>query len=205
MGKYVRYLHGSPDIGIVNILDGEIPIIRDLHFGMFTSYLFADEPERFQIEEESSLVPWRVMRQDAEPMTTWVINGEAGKPMMVPVEDPMLPASGQAALRLANFAKETVDLYIGQFAEKQEELFSGVEPGEVTEYQQIEPGQYFMDIRPAGEPDTVLLRMPSMRLRRNVLYTLYIIGNEDRWKTLLTVDGASYLPHVQSGEGKKTN
>ena len=79
MGKYVRYLHGTPDIGTVNILDGEVPVVRELRFGLMTPYLFAEKPEGFHIEEESGISGWRLMRQDTEQMTTWVLTGEEGK------------------------------------------------------------------------------------------------------------------------------
>ena len=194
MSKYVRYLHGTPDIGTVNILDGEVPVVRDLRFGLITPYLFAEKPEGFHLEEESGLSGWRMMRQNMEQMTTWVLTGEEGRPLRVPVEDPDVSIPEAAGLRLGTFGKEDVDLYMGSLAEKQEELLSHVEPGEVTEYQTIQPGRYFMDLRPAGNPDEVLARIPNLMLRRNVLYTLYVIGNENQWKTILTVDGASYLP-----------
>lgn len=194
MGRYVRYLHAQPELDGVDILDGELTVVCNLRFGQVTPYLFADRPEEFVVEVEGVRLTDVGMYNGEGAMTTYVLTGEKENPILIGVEDPVGNVEGEAILRMANFSGRDAALYIGALPEEMELFLSSASPGEVTEYTGIASGNYFADLR-QDNGDEILARIPTLWLRKNVAYSLYVIGTKQDWKVVLVVDGASYLPY----------
>lgn len=195
---YVRYLHGNPKVGEIDILDGEIPVVKGLSFGQMTPYFFAQNSKDYRVVGEQGELKWKLAHPEMSPVTTWVLTGHSDQPVLVPVEDPTVEME-KPALRLANFGSEGMNLYIGALPEELELFIQNVEPGEVTEYHDTAPGEYFADLRSnIREENAILARIPRLSLKQNILYTLYIIGNEGTWRALLAIDGVAYLPDSKS-------
>ena len=175
MGVYVRYLHAYPSLGSVEVLDGNIPVVRRLEYGQVTPYFFAEAPERFRLETEDGSRSWGKEMPENGGAITWVLTEKEGSPWMVPIQDMERNAEEEeAVLRLVNLAVPVLDLYI--------------EEGEGSEYRGVGPGQYFADLCMGAERN-ILARIPKLHLTGGIWYSLYVIGNAEQWNVRLVMDG----------------
>lgn len=189
MGVYVRYLHAYPSLGSVEVLDGNIPVVRRLEYGQVTPYFFAEAPERFRLETEDGSRSWGKEIAEDGGAITWVLTEKEGSPWMVPIQDMERNAEEEeAVLRLVNLAVPVLDLYMGRIPEEMEVFLEQVEEGEASEYRGAEPGRYFADLCMGAERN-ILARIPKLHLAGGVWYSLYVIGNAEQWNARLVMDG----------------
>ena len=133
MGVYVRYLHAYPSLGSVEVLDGNIPVVRRLEYGQVTPYFFAEAPERFRLETEDGSRSWGKEMPENGGAITWVLTEKEGSPWMVPIQDMERNAEEEeAVLRLVNLAVPVLDLYMGRIPEEMEVFLEQVEEGEAN-------------------------------------------------------------------------
>ena len=189
MGVYVRYLHAYPSLGSVEVLDGNIPVVRRLEYGQVTPYFYAEAPEGFRLETEDGSRSWGKETPGDGGTITWVLTEKEGSPWMIPIQDMERGSEeGEAVLRLVNLAVPTLDLYMGGLPEEMEMFLEQVEEGEASEYKGTESGRYFADLCMGAEWN-VLARIPELHLAGGVWYSLYVIGNAEQWNVRLVMDG----------------
>lgn len=190
MGVYVRYLHAYPLLGSIEVLDGNIPVVRRLEYGQATPYFYAEAPESFRLETEDGSKRWGKEEAGEGGTITWVVTEKDGRPWMIPVQDRERDAEEEeAVLRLVNLAVPALDLYMGRLPEEMEMFLEQVEEGEASEYRGTEPGRYFADLCMGAERN-ILARIPELNLEEGAWYSLYVIGNAEGWNVRLVMDGA---------------
>ncbi len=190
MGVYVRYLHAYPLLGSIEVLDGNIPVVRRLEYGQATPYFYAEAPESFRLETEDGSKRWGKEEPGEGGTITWVVTEKDGGPWMIPVQDRERDAEEEeAVLRLVNLAVPALDLYMGRLPEEMEMFLEQVEEGEASEYRGTEPGRYFADLCMGAERN-ILARIPELNLEEGAWYSLYVIGNAEGWNVRLVMDGA---------------
>ena len=114
MGVYIRCLHAYPSLGSVEVLDGNIPVVRRLEYGQVTPYFYAEAPEGFRLETEDGRRSWGKEAPGDGGTITWVLTEKEGSPWMIPIQDMERGSEeGEAVLRLVNLAVPTLDLYMG--------------------------------------------------------------------------------------------
>ena len=115
MGVYVRYLHAYPLLGSIEVLDGNIPVVRRLEYGQATPYFYAEAPESFRLETEDGSKRWGKEEAGEGGTITWVVTEKDGRPWMIPVQDRERDAEEEeAVLRLVNLAVPALDLLYGE-------------------------------------------------------------------------------------------
>ena len=190
MGVYVRYLHAYPLLVSIEVLDGNIPVVRRLEYGQATPYFYAEAPESFRLETEDGSKRWGKEEAGEGGTITWVVTEKDGRPWMIPVQDRERDAEEEeAVLRLVNLAVPALDLYMGRLPEEMEMFLEQVEEGEASEYRGTEPGRYFADLCMGAERN-ILARIPELNLEEGAWYSLYVIGNAEGWNVRLVMDGA---------------
>ena len=177
----LRFFHGCPQMGEVSVFVGEgsmsAPIARGLAYGESTPHIFMHGGHTtIRVEEEGKvrvqnhvIIPENQSFYAYDPLPRRR-NG-AGGPLPKQRRSWSRRSSG---VRIASFAQgEELLEFWRWFGNEEEQLFSQITEGDVSEYAQIEPGMHRLEIRKEGGTLSIL---PEHRAVEGRMYTVFIIG-----------------------------
>ncbi len=196
--SYVRLLHASPNAPAVDVFANGNLIGDDLRFGEFTNYL-PIPPAEYQIEifpamgPKQSVLSEEIIIPDNTILTVAVI-GELPNIELYAIVDPKEQLSlNMTGLRFVHLSPNAppVDIRLPNGTI----LFDDVSYREVTDYLEVPPRTYTVEVVPTGT-DNVVLYVPNINLMGNRFYTVYAVGlvnDEPELQVLIPLDGNSYI------------
>ncbi len=108
---------------------------------------------------------------------------------------PLLPAIASADVRVLHLSPNTpaVDVLAGLSEDAKAPLVQGAEYTNVTDYLPVPTGNYFIDVTPAGDPDTVAIDINDLPLDGDLSYSVAaigLLGGDPALGPLLLIDDA---------------
>lgn len=177
--SYIRFFHGCTEMGDVAVFVGGAPVTRQLAYGESTPhFLIGSGQTVIRVEEDGKVkLQNHVIIPEGQAFTLFLIC-RSGFPELIPIaEDGQAAPEGMSGLRIASFANtaQPMDLW-RQAPEEAELLFSEMVQGDVSEYVQLEKGEYRWELR---EGTATVCMLPGQQLDDRQLYTVYMIGRGD--------------------------
>ncbi len=196
--SYVRLLHAVPNAPAVDVYANNKVIARNLRYGSFTEYLpFLPGVYNIKIFPAGQKVN-PVLNADINIapnlIGTIAVTGELPNiSTMLLSEPPLQIQPNRVYIRAAHLSPNApavdVTLPDGKL------LFSNVKFREVTNYIDINPGTYTLQLRIAGT-NQVVLTVPNASFKAGRIYTVYAVGLAGKnppLQALLPLDGSSYI------------
>ncbi|WP_088007079.1 DUF4397 domain-containing protein [Indiicoccus explosivorum] len=187
----VRILHASPDAPAVDVyVDGEL-VVQELPFkeatddlglpaGTYTVEVFAAGSE--YVPEEAVLATDLTVESGQE-YTVAAANFLESLEFVVAPESTEV-TDGKAKIRVGHLSPDAPAVDVGIIGG--DALFTGVEFPTVTEYIEVDPGTYDLEIRlPDG---TQVLPLENTELKANTVYSVYAINSADALEVTALVD-----------------
>jgi hypothetical protein len=174
----IRLVHASPGAPEVDILlDGQ-PLAEGIAFGAVTDYVpVTPETHQLQVVPAGQTADSAVIDQElgaaAGEAYVFVVRGPLNE-IEGEVYDVNLDAvePGQARVRLIHASPDAEEIDVAVTGG--DVLFDGVGFGNVTDYQDVDPGTYSFDLR--GEEDRLLATVPSIAIDAGKVYDIVAIG-----------------------------
>lgn len=197
--SYIRLLHASPDAPAVDVYLNDELVVENLSYRDFTPYWPVDPGSYTALVYPAGTTMNSVFSgQLTIPEEPTILTIAAINPVssldLYPIEDPVesLP-SGQVGVRFVHLSPNApnVDLVLPNGTP----LFEDVEYKEVTNYLNLQPGEYAVNVVPTGSNQPVLY-VPNIQLRPDRFYSIYavgLVGEEPNLQVLIPLDGNSYI------------
>lgn len=205
MSSHIRFLHGIPGTGPVDIYLGSDPMSRNLTYGELTPHMLVQGGRtRLRVlpagDQEGEVLRNGIIIPEQSIYTLVMADPEA-YPEILPVEEPALDLpEGNGALRIGNFTvpQDTWEVWLRKENQEPEPLFSQVTSQEVTEYVVLPEGDYSLEfLDQKGHTVTGAL---GIEIQPGNFYTVYLLGRnmpEEEAFPVITVqawDGNSFVP-----------
>lgn len=196
--SYIRLLHASPNAPAVDIYANDTLLTDFLSFGEFTPYI-PISPGKYKIEiypakNGDEPVLTTELDIDKKKILTIAVIGVAPdlETFVIPDEKEELELD-RTGFRAVHLSPDAPSVDIQQPDNNM--LFENVSYKDITEYKQIIPMTYTLQLVPTGTED-IALYVPNIRLLPNRFYSAYIvglIGDEPYLQMLIPLDGNSYI------------
>ena len=197
--SYIRLLHASPKSPSVDIYaNGDNILADDLSYGEFTPYLPV-MPATYTIEvypANNTDMPVLTKKIDIPERTISTIAaiGELPNLELFIIDDPQEPIQrNNSKLRFIHLSPDAPAVDV--IDEDGSILFKDVSYKGVTDYMNLLPNTYTVQLVPTGTDKSVLY-VPNIRLLPDAFYSLYAIGLVDGdpyLELLIPLDGNSYI------------
>lgn len=182
MSSHIRFLHGIPGTGSVNITLGSGGTIRGVPYGELTPHMLVPAG-RNRVQVLSAGEPsGEILRNGViipeQSIYTVVIGNRETDPELLPVEEPVLELpEGSGALRIANFTRpeDTWEVWLRRENGEPEKLYSEVDSQEVTEYVVLPEDDYSLEFRDGK--GRVVAGALGIEIKAGNFYTIYLLGN----------------------------
>lgn len=177
----VRVVNATSDGKSVSVGLGDMQQFADVKTGIVTDYREVDDRmTQFSVSATtpgSGAIPVTkaAMLLDGMRYTAFVITQDVSTRAVRVVRDDVIPDSGKARLRVVHAAPGGPEFDV-RAAGNTDKLFAGVNFTSEAGYTDLAPTTMSVEIRAAGE-DRVLLRIPSMQLRRGTSTTIVVTGS----------------------------
>lgn len=195
---YVRMFHASPDTPPIDIYVNNRLVAPYLPYREFTQYiplqngiynikLFPAGTTRNPLINTNVNIPANTI------LTIAVINKLKDIALYTIEDTPMNIPQGKVKLRFVHLSPNTSKLDVK--LSDRTILFKDIEYKDVTEYLNINPGNYIIEIY-GSESERRILYVPNIRLKPNRFYTIYavgLLGERPPLQVLIPLDGNSYL------------
>src|SRR5688572_6367153 len=177
----VRVVNATSDGKAVSVGLGEDIRFADVRSGIVTDYREVDD--RLTQFNVSATTPAagaepdtkNAMLLDGERYTAFVISQDVSRRSIRVVRDDVIPDSGKARLRVVHAAPGGPELDV-RAAGAAERMFTGVNFTSEAGFADIAPTALALEIRANGE-DRILLRVPTMQLRKGTATTVVVTGS----------------------------
>lgn len=196
--SYIRILHASPDAPPVDIYVNNNMIASNLKYKDFTDYkplqsgvynikVFAAGTQENPVINTDYFIP-------GNSIITVAATDKLENISLLPINDTQMPINpSKVYLRFGHLSPDapSVDVRLPDGTN----LFEDVEFKEVTDYIEVNPGTYTVEVFPTGT-DTQVLYVPNIQLKPNRFYTVYAVGlveDEPPLEVLIPLDGNSYI------------
>lgn len=174
--SYIRFFHGSTELGNIAVFVGGMPVTRQLAYGESTPhFLIGSGQTIIRIEEKGEVKLQNHVIIPKDQAFTLLFVTRSGVPEMIPIsEDGQAAPEGMSGMRIASFVEDAQPLELWRRAQEQGELlFSEIGHGDVSEYVQLEAGSHGLEIQESG---STVCMLPGQQLEERELYTAYMIG-----------------------------
>ena len=189
----VRVLHAVPDGEDVDVYINGFPFYSGIEFAQFTPYIYVPEGEYiFSVylkdEREKPLSETKVCVKSEELITAAIIL-DKDKIGLLPIPEEMgLPFGLKSKLKFVQLVPGAPPVNISMDGK---EIFTNIEYNTYTDYVEIPPKEYTMDIALAKNKRVVISNKVNMNPNR--VYTFYAIGKAPNIDIIQTLDGATFL------------
>lgn len=177
--SYVRILHASPDAPPVDIYANGNLIAKNLAYKQMTNYVPV-KPGNYTIQvypAGQKLNPVINTKFAVPPMSSLTIAavGKLADISLLPIMEVYMPMVDKRSsyIRFAHLSPNApaVDITLPDGTI----LFSNVSFKQYTDYISVAPGNYTLQVRPAGSSQ-VVLTVPNVKLLPGTIYTVYAVG-----------------------------
>ncbi len=174
----LRFVHASPDAPAVNVLIDGQPIAEGVAFGTATEYA-ALSPGDHQLQvvpgDGGSPIVDQTISLGGWASYILAATGEmADLQLQFNEVDVSQTAPGQARLRILNAVPDAQTVGLG-VAGSEELMVDGATFGAVSDYQNVTPGTYDLELR-ASDTDETLLLAPGVRIDPGQVYDVVALG-----------------------------
>lgn len=193
--SYVRILHASPDAPPVDIYANGSLIAGNLTYKQLTNYVpVAPGDYAIQVypagQQTDPVIDIEYNVPENSSMTVAAV-GRLENISLFPIMEVYMPMvnGNRAYVSFAHLTPNApaVDITLPDGTR----LFSDVSYLDYTNYINVEPQNYTLQVRPAGS-DEVVLTLPGVRLAPGTIYTIYavgLLGETPPLDTVIAIDG----------------
>lgn len=189
----IRVLHAVPSGEVVDVYINNTLFFSDLVFRQFSPYIYVPEGS-YQMSvysantRENPLIS-RNINVDRNELVTIAIAGNVGTLRLVNIEEgTQAPTEGKSKTRVVNLVPNSPDLNIRYNGTV---LFEHNDFRDVTDYEEIDPGIYIIDLELVENGKIV--RTTRVNINPDRIYTLYLLGNAANIEVFQSLDGASFI------------
>ncbi|PRR78911.1 hypothetical protein CLLI_12500 [Clostridium liquoris] len=196
---YIRFLHAIPSALNIDIYLNDRLMASNLSFKKFTEYS-PIAPGYYTLKifvsgKTSNPIIDTSFFATPNNIFTAAAAGNLNNIHLKLIEDiPMTIVPGTTMIRFIHLSPDTPTVNVA-LTSREGIIFNNVSFGEVTNYQQVSPGHYGIQIT-AAHSGSVILIVPSTPFGPNKFYSIYAVGlsaGNPPLQVLLPLDGNSYL------------
>ncbi|MFC0522000.1 DUF4397 domain-containing protein [Pontibacillus salicampi] len=186
----VRVLHASPDAPAVDVYVDGNAVVEGAEFKASTDYLKLGSGEH-NVEiyaagtkgEQDPVISQSLTVEAGMAYTVAAINKLDNLELKV-VQDSMSVTEGMTKVRVGHLSPDAPTVNVGLMDGK--DLFSGASFPMVTDYKELEPSTYDLEIR--TEDGTQVLDLSGTTLEKNTVYSVFAVNTADNLEVLVLKD-----------------
>lgn len=189
----VRVFHAAPQAPNVDVYVNDQMVFSNLAFGDFTRYVYLDEGEYnvsvYLAGQKDRPVINQMVDVPSQQIFTIAATGNLDNLGLLVVPDKVSksPSQNYSSVRVIHLSPNApgVDILVDG-----DTLFEDISFGEGTDYVDLNPGTYNVNVVLNTDKSVVLPL--KMTLNPDKIYTIYIIGNPPSLQAVQVVDGNTY-------------
>lgn len=189
----VRVFHAAPQAPNVDVYVNDQMIFSNLAFGDFTRYVYLDEGEYnvsvYLAGQKDRPVINQMVDVPSQQIFTIAATGNLGNLGLLVIPDKVSksPSQNYSSVRVIHLSPNApgVDILVDG-----DTLFEDISFGEGTDYVDLNPGTYNVNVVLNTDKSVVLPL--KVTLNQDKIYTIYIIGNPPTLQAVQVVDGNTY-------------
>ncbi|MDY2882513.1 MAG: DUF4397 domain-containing protein [Romboutsia timonensis] len=189
----VRVFHAAPQAPNVDVYVNDQMVFSNLAFGDFTRYVYLDEGEYnvsvYLAGQKDRPVINQMVDVPSQQIFTVAATGNLDNLGLLVIPDKVSksPSQNYSSVRVIHLSPNApgVDILVDG-----DTLFEDISFGEGTDYVDLNPGTYNVNVVLNTDKSVVLPL--KVTLNPDKIYTIYIIGNPPTLQALQVVDGNTY-------------
>lgn len=189
----VRVFHAAPQAPNVDVYVNDQMVFSNLAFGDFTRYVYLDEGEYnvsvYLAGQKDRPVINQMVDIPSQQIFTIAATGNLDNLGLLVIPDKVSksPSQNYSSVRVIHLSPNApgVDILVDG-----DTLFEDISFGEGTDYVDLNPGTYNVNVVLNTDKSVVLPL--KVTLNPDKIYTIYIIGNPPTLQALQVVDGNTY-------------
>ena len=189
----VRVFHAAPQAPNVDVYVNDQMVFSNLAFGDFTRYVYLDEGEYnvsvYLAGQKDRPVINQMVDVPSQQIFTIAATGNLDNLGLLVVPDKVSksPSQNYSSVRVIHLSPNApgVDILVDG-----DTLFEDISFGEGTDYVDLNPGTYNVNVVLNTDKSVVLPL--KVTLNPDKIYTIYIIGNPPSLQAVQVVDGNTY-------------
>lgn len=189
----VRMLHAVSSQDEVDVYINGSPFFKNLEFTQFSPYVYVPKGtytvEVYPEHTKDNPIIVETIEVDAQELLTIAIIVEDKVPKLLEIEEDMEIAEGsKSKVRFVHLVPNgrTVNILMDG-----ETIFSDVSYTDITEYEEIDPKVYKVDVEVSQ--NNKLITTMKETINPNRIYTFYAIGDAPNFEVYQSLDGATFL------------
>ena len=189
----VRILHAVPEGDEVDVYINGFPFYNGIRFAQFTPYIYVPEGEHiFSVyvkdEKDKPLAEAKIQVNSDELITMPIILNESGLELLPIPEEMGIPSGIESKFKFVHLVPDAPVVNILMDGER---IFNNVKYKDYTDYKEISPKEYKMDIEVVENNKIAISNKVNINPTR--IYTFYAIGEFPNVDIIQTLDGATFL------------
>ena len=189
----VRVFHAAPQAPNVDVYVNDQMVFSNLAFGDFTRYVYLDEGEYnvsvYLAGQKDRPVINQMVDVPSQQIFTIAATGNLDNLGLLVIPDKVSksPSQNYSSVRVIHLSPNApgVDIFVDG-----DTLFEDISFGEGTDYVDLNPGTYNVNVVLNTDKSVVLPL--KVTLNPDKIYTIYIIGNPPTLQAVQVVDGNTY-------------
>ncbi len=189
----VRVFHAAPQAPNVDVYVNDQMVFSNLAFGDFTRYVYLDESEYnvsvYLAGQKDRPVINQMVDVPSQQIFTIAATGNLDNLGLLVIPDKVSksPSQNYSSVRVIHLSPNApgVDILVDG-----DTLFEDISFGEGTDYVDLNPGTYNVNVVLNTDKSVVLPL--KVTLNPDKIYTIYIIGNPPTLQAVQVVDGNTY-------------
>lgn len=189
----VRVFHAAPQAPNVDVYVNDQMFFSNLAFGDFTRYVYLDEGEYnvsvYLVGQKDRPVINQMVDVPSQQIFTIAATGNLDNLGLLVIPDKVSksPSQNYSSVRVIHLSPNApgVDILVDG-----DTLFEDISFGEGTDYVDLNPGTYNVNVVLNTDKSVVLPL--KVTLNPDKIYTIYIIGNPPTLQAVQVVDGNTY-------------
>ncbi len=189
----VRVFHAAPQAPNVDVYVNDQMVFSNLAFGDFTRYVYLDEGEYnvsvYLAGQKDRPVINQMVDVSSQQIFTIAATGNLDNLGLLVIPDKVSksPSQNYSSVRVIHLSPNApgVDILVDG-----DTLFEDISFGEGTDYVDLNPGTYNVNVVLNTDKSVVLPL--KVTLNPDKIYTIYIIGNPPTLQAVQVVDGNTY-------------
>ncbi len=189
----VRVFHAAPQAPNVDVYVNDQMVFSNLAFGDFTRYVYLDEGEYnvsvYLAGQKDRPVINQMVDVPSQQIFTIAATGNLDNLGLLVIPDKVSksPSQNYSSVRVIHLSPNApgVDILVDG-----DTLFEDISFGEGTDYVDLNPGTYNVNVVLNTDKSVVLPL--KVTLNQDKIYTIYIIGNPPTLQAVQVVDGNTY-------------
>ena len=189
----VRVFHAAPQAPNVDVYVNDQMVFSNLAFGDFTRYVYLDEGEYnvsvYLAGQKDRPVINQIVDVPSQQIFTIAATGNLDNLGLLVIPDKVSksPSQNYSSVRVIHLSPNApgVDILVDG-----DTLFEDISFGEGTDYVDLNPGTYNVNVVLNTDKSVVLPL--KVTLNPDKIYTIYIIGNPPTLQAVQVVDGNTY-------------